>query len=433
MMVRKALGVAVRVGDVVGVVAESQPSDSTKVTWLAVSVTIIEKWDGEKLGKFEFLPPWDRQGPSVVAGDVLVAAVQAQRDVIERIRVYFESRVENSGFKFTHSLTPLAATQDRLLLVYSKQGLCGADFGRRVMTDRVALYGVSRVYVLDDSVGAPTLEGMAKLMAQKTPSSPHSIPTRLHAFPKLLFTEAIRTIFHPILPNLVFSPQTYSHVLTVVFADGFFWGSLLPIDSAPGAGVHLTPEPSDVCKAGAKLTEALERMGVWTRNLSIALDIGASPGGWSEVLAARGYTRVIAVDNGALASSLLPSVEHWRMKGEEAIQELMNAEGAMYTQKISIYTCDMNVELMETVDLFLSALPLLSAEFCAVLTLKRTARNRQVWETRKAEGMVKLKQFLPNHSVDEIHLIANTPNETCLIISPKLNRVLTSVTSNIVW
>ena len=72
-------------------------------------------------------------------------------------------------------------------------------------------------------------------------------------------------------------------------------------------------------RSGMKLLEALmtfigeESLGLRMRPGRMAVDLGAAPGGWSQVLASRGL-RVIAVDNGPIAREVLATqmVEHRR-------------------------------------------------------------------------------------------------------------------------
>jgi 23S rRNA (cytidine2498-2'-O)-methyltransferase len=72
-------------------------------------------------------------------------------------------------------------------------------------------------------------------------------------------------------------------------------------------------------RSGLKLVEALalfigdEDLPGRMRAGRVAIDLGAAPGGWSQVLAARGV-RVVAVDNGPIAANVLATqlVEHRR-------------------------------------------------------------------------------------------------------------------------
>jgi 23S rRNA (cytidine1920-2'-O)/16S rRNA (cytidine1409-2'-O)-methyltransferase len=65
----------------------------------------------------------------------------------------------------------------------------------------------------------------------------------------------------------------------------------------PGARVAVTADPNPwVSRAALKLIHALDEFGLTPRG--VALDVGASTGGFTEVLLARGAARVIALDVG---------------------------------------------------------------------------------------------------------------------------------------
>jgi 23S rRNA C2498 (ribose-2'-O)-methylase RlmM len=175
-----------------------------------------------------------------------------------------------------------------------------------------------------------------------------------------------------------------------------------------------------VSKASQKIFEAINRwsVGGQIKDINTCLDIGASPGGWSYYMALElKACRVIAVDNGALATPKPPAVEHWKMKGEDAIDVLL-ANQLAANQLISIYTCDMNADPIVTVDLFLRAIPIMAVRGLVVLTLKRTIKNKEKWQMRKEECISKLHSELGERLIRllEIHLIANTPNETTIMI-----------------
>ncbi|MHA1528630.1 MAG: TlyA family RNA methyltransferase, partial [Alphaproteobacteria bacterium] len=66
---------------------------------------------------------------------------------------------------------------------------------------------------------------------------------------------------------------------------------------ATGAEVVVTADPCPwVSRAALKLSHALDEFGLTPRG--VALDVGASTGGFTEVLLARGAARVIALDVG---------------------------------------------------------------------------------------------------------------------------------------
>ncbi len=66
---------------------------------------------------------------------------------------------------------------------------------------------------------------------------------------------------------------------------------------APGAGIELSGQPRYVSRGGEKLAAALDAFGVDPAGRS-CLDVGASTGGFTDVLLQRGASSVIAVDVG---------------------------------------------------------------------------------------------------------------------------------------
>ena len=87
--------------------------------------------------------------------------------------------------------------------------------------------------------------------------------------------------------------------------------------------VYITSE-SRLNRSQFKLIEALERFNIQLNgNGSYALDLGASPGGWSKVLFSHGYN-VIAIDKGELDNSLKNKPQIYHIK--ETIKALKNSK-----------------------------------------------------------------------------------------------------------
>jgi 23S rRNA (cytidine1920-2'-O)/16S rRNA (cytidine1409-2'-O)-methyltransferase len=90
-------------------------------------------------------------------------------------------------------------------------------------------------------------------------------------------------------------------------AQGLIMAGRVRVDGQPavkagsavraGAAVEVLPGPEHVGRGALKLIGALEAFGVDPRD-RVAIDVGASTGGFTEVLLARGARRVYAVDVG---------------------------------------------------------------------------------------------------------------------------------------
>lgn len=92
-----------------------------------------------------------------------------------------------------------------------------------------------------------------------------------------------------------------------------------------------------VSRGGVKLAHALERFG-WDVTGAVALDVGASTGGFTDVLLQRGAAKVFAIDVGTnqLAWSL-------RQDPRVVVHEQTNARyltDAIVTEPVDIITCD---------------------------------------------------------------------------------------------
>jgi hypothetical protein len=397
----------------------------------ALSIQMVEKWDAQRYGVFNYAPPWS---PFSAHNRVsherrnFFAVIQCQVDVVGRMLVYLREKYGEEA-EFELSLSPITACQDRLILLFvppnsGSQPICGRRVLEKILLDRIVTYALSRIYVLGDSpIVTSTLSEMVMEMMKKNSISGKSV--RMHAFPKFLPLEKIAQEFVDLSNGDVeFNPKSYDHVMNIVYVNGLWYSSFLQVEEAIGSGTHLYKGGSDSClkvsKASQKIFEAINRwsVGGQIKDINTCLDIGASPGGWSYYMALElKACRVIAVDNGALATPKPPAVEHWKMKGEDAIDVLL-ANQLAANQLISIYTCDMNADPIVTVDLFLRAIPIMAVRGLVVLTLKRTIKNKEKWQMRKEECISKLHSELGERLIRllEIHLIANTPNETTIMI-----------------
>ena len=415
----------VHAGDAVRIRVQTELNDKCANCLSAVEIEIFEKWDVDTFGSFSCV----HSPVGVVHVQTVVAAVQAHNGVIRRICLYLQTKYSSYAFKLSDTM--ITKSQDRLIAVAA---FCGAGTGRDicelVLQDSVLAYAVSRVYCLDDSVAGLTVEEVAQRFdthkahnaqsAHNTHITHNSHNTyRIHAFPKSANLLPLATLGS-------FSPTEYSHVISIVFIDGLFHASLLPKESAVGTGAYIG-DTTLISKAEAKLAEVFARIGpsgVSTcgslcvpKCMCVGIDIGASPGGWSNFLVTRrNMAKVIAVDNGMMNSTLSSKVEHWKMKGEEAINILLGT--GLSNKGLACFVCDMNVDLTETVALFVKALPLMADKFIGVLTFKQTIRNTQIWERLVQQGINILNaEISHDYEIRRIHLIANTPNETTIIVT----------------
>jgi hypothetical protein len=136
-----------------------------------------------------------------------------------------------------------------------------------------------------------------------------------------------------------------------------------------------------------------------------------------------------------------PRIDHWRVKAEEAlVQENDERLSGLYTDS-GIFVCDMNVPCEDTVAVFARFLELRgryiasnkqatasdsrgdegstgsnsSSRKCTlvVLTFKNTTKS--TWLKQKAASIRRLTDELLVENLQELHLFANTRNETTLV------------------
>ena len=417
----------VRVGDIIRVFGEMEPSGKC---FEAHEIEHFGKWDVYRYGVFQFRSCQQKKGEngSIIRYEErkLVLAVQCHVDVVNRVRIYLESKFE--GYDFQESCTPITVSDDRLLLAWKKKNSetkkSAKKIAQEILADPILRYAVSRIYNIDKQrlyMGLTAEEAICELL-NNTTIEKESNRVRLHAFPKFIDFDETLEVLKSCAPSLVFAPTNFTHVMVVLYANGIVYLSYLEKELATGCGQYLHQDTNLAClsvsKAAAKILEAVSRMDIPTLgSKKTALDIGAAPGGWSYYLKnVCGYSRVIAVDMGALAAPIPAGVEHWRMKGQDAVNQLVS-ECGIGENLVDIFTCDMNVVLTETVDLFLQAIHVMAAQSVAILTFKRTEKNKGKWETLKAHGLALIRENQRVVSAEETHLIANTPNETTVLVT----------------
>ena len=104
-----------------------------------------------------------------------------------------------------------------------------------------------------------------------------------------------------------------------------------------GEQVELLTGPAYVSRGGEKLAPALDRFGV-SPEARVCADIGASTGGFTDVLLQRGAVRVYAVDVGR-------GLLHWRLRQDPRVilMERTNArELAGFPEPVALVTIDVS-------------------------------------------------------------------------------------------
>lgn len=140
-----------------------------------------------------------------------------------------------------------------------------------------------------------------------------------------------------------------------------------------------TIKESRLNRAQFKLVEALERFRIELNGQKkYALDLGAAPGGWSKVLASKGYY-VVSIDGGDLDSSLKGHPNILQIKQTinpetlPGIRKLL--EEKLGDAKLDIITNDMNLDYDKSIGLINHFSDYLAEHGKVIMTLKSMKRN----------------------------------------------------------
>ncbi|PSC70613.1 THUMP domain [Micractinium conductrix] len=170
--------------------------------------------------------------------------------------------------------------------------------------------------------------------------------------------------------------------------------------------------PDQLCKAAAKLEEALLAAGL-AATQGVAIDLGAAPGGWTHVLA-RHAQHVIAVDPAAMDPRALASgrVTHLACKAEDAVERIQELAG---DSGVGLLVADVNRHPVTLPDMLRPLLPLLHPGAPIIFTLKFYGFGF----TREAQWRGELAAALGEdfERVQLVWLLANTRHElTCMAV-----------------
>ncbi len=152
-----------------------------------------------------------------------------------------------------------------------------------------------------------------------------------------------------------------------------------PAATGAAAATTTTTPPLETAKAAGASPAAAAASGApeWRRamakTLRLAVDAGASPGGWSQCLVDDAHCpRVLAVDPGALAPALPAGVEHMRCTIQEALPRIAAEHGE---GSVDAWVSDMNTRPAEAVLQLLvaAASGVVARGALVVVTLKQVA------------------------------------------------------------
>ena len=265
---------------------------------------------------------------------------------------------------------------------------------------------------------------------ERTNADGNHMTFRIQAFPPCLqrpLTEALQDYFDSCQLELSLSPTNFTHVLSFVQLsdDG---ACLMGLSCATSFFGHLndrrtTATTNDaISRAYYKLQETFERYD-YTKPLlrslrdKIAMDCGASPGGWTRFLMENGCRQVYSIDPSEMSPSVLAmeGVVYLKMKLSDALHHL-ELENRGTKEKIDIFVSDMCLHDMEKqLDMLLQAKPLLRPNALFVLTLKCVTGYTKKSYEYQADNVVERLNDEIAFGVKMIHLFANRSAERTIV------------------
>ena len=184
------------------------------------------------------------------------------------------------------------------------------------------------------------------------------------------------------------------------YRDGTFRWSMRSMDehffTSPDGPTRV---PGSFTKAAAKLAEALlvgglasgiDPVGGPGKGM-VAVDVGASPGGWTHQLAVgQGMEAVISIDPAELHESVLAlkNVHHVRKTSQTADKDIERILGP--GRKVSVLTCDANRHPSFMAEMLAPVVKYLIAGGLMVITMKFPARRKRKGQHPAADDDVEL-------------------------------------------
>jgi len=155
--------------------------------------------------------------------------------------------------------------------------------------------------------------------------------------------------------------------------------------------------PKQPNRAGYKLLEALMTFDIQLKEGQHALDLGAAPGAWTQILRQHGL-QLVTVSPGWLYAHLHqdPLITHFHMKAESYLQQVSGL--------FDVIVNDMKMMGQDSARLMVAYAAHLQPHGVALMTLKLRKRNRlQVMDhtlriLRKAYRIVRIRQLVSNRN-----------------------------------
>jgi 23S rRNA U2552 (ribose-2'-O)-methylase RlmE/FtsJ len=342
-------------------------------------------------------------------------AIHTEETQVKRFQDRILKEDEDVHVLLTHS--PLIFLQKNSSAIddtYSKQmnSLFRSSLEKKCGSGRISAH---RIYQLDYSCNDPEWIIYSKEMLALRRAS---TTLRVVSFPKSLQPKITQLLSKE---GFQVNPTRHSYEIHVVYVPGcspyFHFGvvstseRILQEEKENHEAIARPKTAANApCRAYFKMQESLERVPI--EHGCRVLDVGASPGGWTECLVSHGVS-VVAVDPGELTIDLKKKpVTHLQMLLEDAIAQLE------LMSRFHMCVCDINMRVERMAQLMLSIADFLLPDARVVFTLKLGKKPTDL-AVKKAYHQVKAILSPAFKDFQLVWLHANTMNERTLFAKKK--------------
>eukprot|EP00892_Ulva_mutabilis_P003792 jgi/Ulvmu1/1785/UM119_0003.1 len=268
---------------------------------------------------------------------------------------------------------------------------------------------VTRVYLFppeQPSHCAPNLEDLLRKVVASTDPQQRMQPLRLQCSPR---TSEMAIILELDTHGFTFDPRQFQAVLSCVHLDTYWRYAFSPAGTYWRLSHVQQQFHGDASSSASnKLAEALQLLSLDQAGFKVAVDLGAAPGAWTELLASKGADTVFAVDPAELSEQCrsLPNVVHVQKRSEDAVPEIA---AALRGRQVDIIVCDMNQLPQQCAPCIEPLLPLLAPGGYAILTCKFAGNGRY-----RTDSIAKVRALPAFEGLVEgqfVMLLANTLKE----------------------